>query len=459
VIATDLVAVGLALCAACLVPVRRRGALRPRSVAAVPIITLCLGAALWAGAAAWIGTHPGTNPVANAGILAAAAISAASALVAAHRLVRGRWQIPRLLTAVFIIEPAVIALVRVFVYPELPSAEFRTTWPFILHAAYCFGLLLGVILTLNARQRDPERRVRIFVLISQVLVIAIIALEVAANEQSHLVVVLASLFAAWVARHPDDWATSTARADSLLNSIGVFLFVFDREGLLEDWNGPAGQLIELITDNRPSHGMTAQEIIGRTLPFEDGLQINLQMRGGRMSTSAHIHTVDPASRAERRSWVVMLRPIRSTVDRASFPSVSGELAGHDPATQTLGRRAIIENLRTAVGTHGAVVRVDVIPSQSDAREDEVMFVVARRLELMFPDAVWGRWARWTFVAVFAPDDAWPAKRTIDIETQTALGLAASVTTTVCAAVEDEDPDRFLQRVEMLRGDASDIPGY
>lgn len=442
-IGADLTAAAIALLCAGLAP-RRRGSAGP------PIIALCLGAAGWSLAAAWAVAYPEAITGANACMLAAAAISAASAYVAARRLTTGAWRVPPALLVVFLAEPVLMVFLRFQRFPDLTSAEFRQTWVFFLHVAYCFILLLSVILTLNARQRDPERRVRIFVLISQVLVISIIALEVAANEQTHFVVVGSAVLAVWVARHPEDWTTSTARADSLLNSIGLFLFVFDAEGRLRDWNGTAGRLIELITGTRPHRDMTSRQLLGQDVPFEDDLQIDLELRGGRMRTSAHIHAVDPTVRAEQRSWVVLLKPVRSSVDQASFPSISGSLAGHDPGTQTLGRRALVDELGEAVSTGRAAVRVDVFPTDPGAREDEVMFVVARRLEMMFPQARWGRLATWTFAAVFDLDAAWPAKYTIDIETRTAVGLAATVETTVCAPTTGEDPARFVLRVDRLR---------
>jgi hypothetical protein len=442
VIGANLAAAALALVAAFLLPGRA-------STAARPIAILCIAAALWSVGAAWNYAEPGSNSSANACILAAAASAAAAAFVAAQRLVSGRWSIPTLVTIVFFVEPLVIVFLRLVVYPDLSSAEFRRTTPFIVHAAYCFALLLSVILTLNVRQRHPQRRVQIFVLTSQVLVIAIIAMEVSASEQTHFVVVLAALFAVWAARHPDDWSNSRARADSLLNSIGVFLFVFDHLGRLKDWNGVADPLIEMITGQRPQRELTAAQILGRPLPFEDGQPIDLNLRGGRMRTSAHIHKVDPTSRTGRSDWVVMLRPVRSSVSQSSFPSISGALAGHDPATQTLNQRETLDLLRAATTSGHAAVRVDVLPADAQAREDETMFVVARRLEMMFPSVRWGRLSAWVFVAMFKPDEADQAKLLIDDEAQTALGLDASVATTICVPTRGEDSDRFVLRVQLL----------
>lgn len=443
-IGANLAAASIALVAACLLPLRS-------SASARPIALLCLAAALWAIGAASSAAAPGANPIGNACILAAASSAAASSFVAARRLV-GQGSVPALVTMGFFVEPMIIVLVRLIVHPGLSSAEFRGTWTFMAHAAYCFGLLLGVILTLNVRQRHPERRVRTFVLISQVLVISIIALEVAANEQTHYVVIAAALFAVWVARHPDDWQASRARADSLLNSIGVFLFVFDHLGRLKDWNGNADRLLELMTGQHPNRELTAPQILGRPLPFEDGAPIDLQVLDGRMRTSAHIHKVDPTSRTGRTDWVVMLRPVRSNVSQASFPSISGDLAAHDPGTQTLSHREAVERLRGAAVDGTAAVRVDVLPLDPDAREDETMFVVARRLETMFPTAHWGRLTSWSFVAVFEPDEAELAKRLIDDEAQTALGLDASVSTTVCTPSPDEIPGDFIERVEVCSAD-------
>ncbi|RZL67197.1 MAG: hypothetical protein EOP29_27985 [Rhodococcus sp. (in: high G+C Gram-positive bacteria)] len=168
-----------------------------------------------------------------------------------------------------------------------------------------------------------------------------------------------------------------------------------------------------------------------------------------MRTSAHIHKVDPTSRTSRSDWVVMLRPVRSSVSQSSFPSISGGLAGHDPATQTLNQRETMDLLRAATTRGDAAVRVDVLPADAQAREDETMFVVARRLEMMFPDVQWGRLSAWVFVAVFKPAEADQAKLLIDDQAQTALGLDASVATTICVPTPDEDSERFVLRVQLL----------
>src|SRR5690606_3945834 len=107
--------------------------------------------------------------------------------------------------------------------------------------------------------------------------------------RTHLLVAVAALFAVWVARHPDDWTTSRARADSLLNSIGVFLFVFDDEGRLRDWNGTADRLVQLITGRRPGRDLTSRDILGGSLDFPDGQRIDLALQGGHMRTVAHVH--------------------------------------------------------------------------------------------------------------------------------------------------------------------------
>lgn len=451
VIEADIATAAIALLAATLVPIRR-------APAGPAILVFCLSTAAWAAASAVAIGSPDLAYLANAMILAAAASAAASAFVATQRLLHPHRRLRPWLIALFAVEPTVMVLVRTTVFRDLTSAEFRATSVFIVHALYCFGLLLAVIFSLNARQRDGSPRVRVFVVACQLLVIAVIALEVAATEVTQLLVVVGAVLAVVVARHPEDWTTATARGDRLLDSIGVFLFVFDHDGRLEDWNANASSLIELVTGSRPHRDMTAATILGCPVPFEDGRPIDLEARGGQLHTVGQIHTVDPTARAEDRSWVVMLRPVRTNLSEGSFPQVSGALAGHDPATQVLGRRSTTDQLRSAVGDLAAAVRVDVYPTNPQARDDEVMFVVARRLELMYPHAQWGRLGTWTFVAVFDPDDAWLAKRRIDIETQTALGLAATVSTTVCAAVHGETPERFVHRVETIRGARSDTGG-
>lgn len=432
-----------ALLAVFLVPIRG-------SAAGPPIAVLGLSTATWCAGAAWSIAQPSSTAAPNALILASASVSAAAAFVAARRLVEGRWPVPPALMVLFVVEPIAIALVRVGSYSDATSAQFRTTVPFTLHAIYSFALMVGLIWTLNARQRDSERRVRTFVLVTQVIVITIIALEVSANESAQFVVLLAVLLATRIARHPQDWTTSAARGDRLLDSIGVFLFVFNQRGELEDWNGNASQLIELMLRRRPDRTMTDQQILGRSVPFRDGQPIPLELHGGRIMTTAQVHEVDSQLRVTHRTWVVMLRPVTSSVDKESFPQISRSLAGYDPVTQTLGRRATLDLLRDIAERNTAVVRVDVTPTNPQTRDDEVMFVVARRLESTYPDIVWGRLATWTLVAEFNLQQADATAYAIERELETSAGLSATVTTYVCPVLPDEEADAFVHRVDNLQ---------
>src|SRR5690606_8571135 len=93
--------------------------------------------------------------------------------------------------------------------------------------------------------------------------------------------------------------------------------------------------------------------------------------------------------------------VRSSVESSSFPTISGALKGHDPATQTLGRKAALEQLRIAVQENRRILRLDITP-RTPRRADEVMFLMARRMEARaaergWPDAEWARLDTWTFV--------------------------------------------------------------
>lgn len=433
----NLVAAIIALGAAFFVPVRS-------SSAGPAIVALCLATGTWSLAATGIGGEPGAVGAVS---VASASAAAAAALVVARRLVHGAWRIPPLLFVVFLVEPLLIALTRLTRFAEAPTAEFRASPEFAFHSLYCFGLLAAVLLTLNARQRDPEQRVRIFVVASQAVVISIIASEVAMTPATEILAVVGAVFVVWVARHPEDWAGSASRADRLLNSIGIFLFVFEN-GILRDWNGPGAQLAQLVTGRKVSRGMTARDLLGRDVPFDDHTMLNLSLQSGTMRTVATIHAVDPTARAENREWVVMLRPVRSSVGTSSFEGVSGSLEGYDPATQTFGRRATLSQLRSAASAdRSSVVRVDVTPLDRDARQDEIMFVVARRLEAIVPDSSWGRLGPWAFAAILPSTIALRAKRTIDHESEMALGLRAAVTSTVLTPTVGESDDAFLHRVD------------
>lgn len=439
-VSANILAGCIALLSALMLPWRRPSNARPALI-------LCLSAAGWCFGAAWRGASDGTQTDCFPLIMGSAGIAASAAFTLSRRLVHGRWRIPVPVMIAFVAEPIMIAAAtwRQLGYDQ--PEDFRVGPAFMIHSLYSFGLLIGVIITLSARQRDANTRVRNFVMAAQITVGAVITLEVAASPHTQFLVAAGAVLVVWAVRHPDDWLTSASRADQLMNSIGVFLLVFDRDGLLKDWNGQASRLLELVTGRAATRGTAASQILGRHVPFPDNQLINLDVRGGSMRVSATIHSVDPTEPAAERDWVVMLRPVKSSIGGESFPSLSGALDGYDPATQTYGRRTTLETLRSAIVEDLVAIRISVIPADFAVLEDEVMFVVARRLEAIAPDVQWGRLEEWSFAAALPAETAARTKETIDLETQMALGLSAETACQILVPAPGEDAGAFIRRVE------------
>lgn len=362
---------------------------RRRTPAALPTAVLCVSAALWALSSAWWASEP-EDPRVVAMMLFAASLAAVSAFVVVSTLVSSTWRMPWWLIISMVVEMAfttVGSLTRLWLSE---GESFRTGPVFIIHSAYCFGLMLAAILTLHTRRSDHAWHIRMYVIVIPAVMGILIALQVGASGGMHYVVAAGAIVTVWTLHHHHEWNAMPSDRAALVDDIGAFLFVFDREGRLLDWNGPAGALLSVADGCERVVGAKASDLFHAEIPFADGARIEFSIDGGILVTTGHVHRVEPSPRSSGHRWVVMLRTLTSQVQPESWPIFAGDLEGHDPATQTLSRAAMLNLLRRVGAAGGRAVRLDVDPGRAASDPDEVMYVVARRIEARHPDLKLGR---------------------------------------------------------------------
>jgi len=370
-----------------------------RPSVSVPVVVLVLSTAGWNLTRAIRGPDDTAPSVVSALTIVLVEVCAVSFYVICRRLVHGRWRLPVWMWIAMVWFSTLIFLGMV------PAVGITTTDPydqspvFLLHLVYSFAFFGGGILTLSVRQHDQSRHVRTYVTATEAAALLLVAFQVTLPSLTSLSAGFLSLLAVWTTSHPGAWSRSASRADRLLDSIGVFIFVIDRQGVLQDWNGPAASLLEL-KGLRAARGLELARALGVPRTFVDGATVSLPVDHGTLRTSVSVHEVDPLRR--NSDQVVMFRPVRSSVESSSFPTVSGELKGHDPATQTLGRKAALDLLEQAAADGAPIMRFAATP-RPDRRPDDLMFLLARRLESRAAEVGWDReyeFARldtWTFI--------------------------------------------------------------
>ncbi|HPU13412.1 MAG TPA: hypothetical protein PLQ19_06440 [Aeromicrobium sp.] len=360
-----------------------------------------------------------------------------------RRLVHGRWRASFLWWAGVTVFAILCGLSMLPVFGITTGESYYTSWAFVVHLIYCFVLLGLGAFTLMTRQHDPSNHVRRYIAGTEICLVVLLALQMTLPDLAPLAKVPLGLLAVWTTGHVPEWSRSSARADRLVDSIGVFILVVDSDGLLLDWNGPAASLLAL-SGITAEQGLDIHKTLGVKPPFNDNSIVELTASGGLLRTTMTVHRVDPTSLDH--DLVLMLRPLNSSMESSSFPPVSGVLAGYDPATQTLCRRTAMEEIRTAADNNSQIIRVDVRSAASD-RADDLMFVVARRLEaraadLGWPDMQWARLDTWTFIGVLTNDHS-VAVMPPQVEV-TDLGVSLRISAIVPTA--EEPCSSFVQRV-------------
>lgn len=408
----------------------------------VPVIIMVLATVGWNVVRAVRGPDDPEPSLLVAINILLAQVCAVAFYVVCRRLVDGRWLIR---AWHWVIAIGFGTLTFIGMLPEVgitDGNQYYDSPVFVAHVVYDFALLGAGVLVLSQRQHDSSRHVRHFVIAAEVMALLVATTQVAVPSLTPLAVAGLGLLMIWATSRTVDWSRSASRAGQLLDSIGVFLFVVDRDGVLHDWNGPAVSLLQLrgVT---AAQGLDLSAALGESGQFVDGETVNLDLQGGVLRTSVSVHEVDPLSRDSDR--VLMFRPVRSTVETASFPRVSGALKGHDPATQTLGRKAALEQLRQAAAEGTRMLRIDLSP-RPEGRSDELMFTLARRMESRsaeenWPPLDWARLGEWSFVAPVSDPSTAPLPFRVQVDD---LGLQLAVRS--FQPHTDESPAEFIHRV-------------
>ncbi|MCD9154476.1 histidine kinase N-terminal 7TM domain-containing protein [Aeromicrobium duanguangcaii] len=413
-----------------------------RSSVSVPVLIMLLAAAGWNLARADRGAVDPAPSVTVAINVVFVQITAASFYVATRRLVYGRWRMSGWFWALAI---GVSTATFIGMLPSVgltTGEDYYASPVYVVHLAYSFALFGAGILTLSSRQHDPSPHVRRVVSAVQLGALLVLTLQVLYPSLTPLAVAATAMVMVWTTGHVGEWSRSASRAGRLLDSIGVFILVVDRSGRLQDWNGPAASLLRL-KGHTARRDLDVAAALGMSMPFLDESTVTLQIEGGELRTSLSVHPVDPLSRTSDR--VLMFRPVRSSVESSSFPTVSGALKGHDPATQTLGRKAAVDQLRAAAEEGQRVLRLDIKP-RTPRRADEVMFLMARRMEARAAERGWTEteWARldtWTFVTPIldAHFEAIPAHVVVE-------DLGVDMVVSFFEPLPDESAADFVRRV-------------
>lgn len=411
----------------------------------VPMLFLCAGTLIWTVSAHVRNAADFDTPGVMAFVFLGVAISASSGYVVVSRLVNARFQLPGLLLAAVVLVPLFTFLSTWFAWGLDDFTGYRSGPVFLVHAVFSFGFLAAMVVALSQRQYHRSSRVRAYVRVIQSLVVLIVVLEVAQSPYTHIVLTACVVVAVRAVRQSEEWWRAPVSADDLLDSIGVFLFVFDGNGLLRQWNSTADQLIRTVSPGVSlAPGTSAEDVLGRAVPFHDGTFVEFTIGGAVLGTVGHTHTIDNLTDSDGPDLVVMLRPVQSGLSPKALTTPSGALVGHDPRTQTVSRRATLDLLSMAQ----AAIRIDVCPTSDKVLVDEVMFVVARRLEATFGDTEWGRVDAWSFVAATTAAQAEHVSRALDDPSKQSLvhGLSASKRISMEIRESEENGESFALRV-------------
>lgn len=418
------------------------GVRHTRPSVSIPVVVLLLGAAGWNAVRWYRGPGDDDPSLAVAINVALVQVCAAMLYLTSRRLVRGRWKVPVWLWVVF---GLILVLTFVGMLPQVGITDgerYQTSPVFLIHLAYSFGLLGAAVMRLSARQHDRSDHVRQCVLAAEVFALFVLTTQATLPDVTPFAVAVISLLMIWPTRRISEWSRSASRASRLLDSIGVFIFVVDREGRLQEWNGNAASLLELMGVT-PEHGLDLGAALKIAPPFVDAQDVPLSVKDGMMRVSVTVHEVSPL--AKDSDLVLMFRPVRTSVETSRFPAVSGALSGHDPATQTLGRKAALDQVQRAAENGRRIVRIDVSPV-STRRADDVMFVIARRLEARATEEAWpiepiARLDTWSFVTTVTDQHAGAVPMSVVVD-----DLGVEVSSTPFTVRADESPAEFARRV-------------
>lgn len=405
------------------------------------IAMLCVGASMWCVGSVLLRNDSVPTHVAAALTQAAVGVCVGAGLMAAHAIsVMQNERQALWIRAVLLAEPPIIAALTYFQVGVSPGEDFRYSTVHLAHLIYVFAVAMSIIVTLSSRQYAPGRGSTILLYALQFLLVGLTMAEVLGSDLGCLIAGTVALIVASISTHPDDVFVLATTRREILDGLGAYVFVFDREGLLKDWNGPAEQLISHTGRPALRRGTTATKVLGTPVPFTDDHVITFQTTDGTLDLQGY--TVEASSDERERGyrWIVVLQ----NLDQARRPFDASEEPRFDAATHTLSRPAIIERLRNAAADPNKPVamRVDVVLQDID-NTDRVMARVAGRLLQLCPTLQIGRIERLALAAIV------PSRvNAQDLSAQVTFDddLRVPLVATVVKPADEEDVDDFVRQV-------------
>ncbi len=416
----------------------------------LPTAFVCFGMSMWVVGGSFLSAEGPESYATLAILLLGVSTTAGSSYVLMRKLLENDVPTPLPHLIVIVLFPILIAIATLFGIGIPVLENWRTSPTYIFQVIFIYGHFSAMFLVATKRQRDPSRRIRTALFVTEIVVLAAVVIETIAPHYTHFAAAPLGFLAAWAARWPAAWWQAPVDADELLESIGVFLFVVDDQGRLRKWNATAANLVEAIAPRTAlQRGLYVEKLLGVTLPTHDGTILEFTLGGGVLRTECQTHEIPMGPGQSTIERVLMLRPLKSRLTSTSLTTPSGELAGYDPETQTLSRRSILDKLEAA----NVAVRLEIQPNIKSVLVDEVMFVIARRLESAFEYVEWGRLDSWTFAAAApSPEDAdHLADALSSIEGQPIdYGLAVTSKVSIELRFPQENGDSFALRVARTR---------
>lgn len=364
---------------------------------------------------------PGHYPYPVVGLwLAAVSTCVAAIFVMARRAVRSRWTPPRLLLALFVLEPVLVFALEVTnplhgLMGSKPDGHLEFGVAYQVHAAYTAALVLASVVALATRAAHSDQAHRRQVMVLQALVVAVVVVEIAQLGLTQYIAVagLAVLNHAMFGRGLND-LVPLDRGAAVDEMADVVVF-FDTSGRLVDLNAAARRAI-LARDGRlPAAGASVEDVLGAGFTLAEGADQTVVLGDGPDAPETVARCTPLTDRAGQQSgWMVLCR---ETAPRRRDRAVL-----HDPVTGVLTRaqldltlRQSFEQLADGIGPLSvALLDVDGFKQINDTyghvAGDEVLQEVAARVGGTAGGVTLGRFGGDEFVAVLVGRTAAEASR-------------------------------------------------
>jgi diguanylate cyclase (GGDEF)-like protein len=365
--------------------------------------------------------RPDHYPYAVVGLwLAAVSTSVAAIFVMARRAVRSRWSPPRLLLALFVLEPVLVFALEVTnplhgLMGSKPQGHLEFGVAYQLHAAYCAALVLASVVALATRAARSDQAHRRQVMVLQAMVVAVVVVEIAQLGLTQYIAVagLAVLHHAMFGRGLNDLVPLDRGA--AVDEMAEVVVFFDRSGRLVDLNATARGAL-LARDGRlPAAGAAVDDVLGPGVTLVAGTDQHVVLGDGPDAPETVARCTPLTDGAgEETGWMV--------VCREAAPRHRDRPVSHDPVTGLLTRAQLDHTMRQAfdqladgIGPLSlALLDVDGFKQINDTyghvAGDEVLQEVAARVGATAGGVTLGRFGGDEFVAVLVGRTAAEAGR-------------------------------------------------